>query len=160
MRGIDRLRFGRAVIAQPDREDHQHGGGEELGLPVLHRLEPESGAPEMLPQGRGDRAMPERNLSRLARAFEEVRDEAESEEKPEGQSERVGIEPRPGTTEVRTRPQDQRRESVRIHDALRGLGYPFDVIVISSQWFEDSKEVIGGIAYPANKYGKVIYAAA
>ncbi|NIA07785.1 MAG: nucleotidyltransferase domain-containing protein [Actinobacteria bacterium] len=57
-------------------------------------------------------------------------------------------------------PEDSRKESVRIHNVLRGLGYPFDVIVISSEWFEESKEVIGGIAYPANKYGKVIYAAA
>ena len=57
-------------------------------------------------------------------------------------------------------PKDYRKERVRIHNVLRGLGYPFDVIVISSEWFEESKEVIGGIAYPANKYGKVIYAAA
>ena len=56
--------------------------------------------------------------------------------------------------------QDPRRESVRIHDALRGLGFPFDVIVISSEWFEESKNVIGGIAYPANKYGRVVYEAA
>ena len=55
---------------------------------------------------------------------------------------------------------DRRKESVRIGDALRGLGFPFDVIVISSDWFEASKNVIGGIAYPANKYGKVIYAPA
>ena len=57
-------------------------------------------------------------------------------------------------------PRDGRRESVRIRKALRGLGYPFDIIVISSEWFEASKEVIGGIAYPANKYGKVVYEAA
>ena len=38
--------------------------------------------------------------------------------------------------------------------------YPFDVIVIAAEWFEESKGVIGGIAYPANKYGKVIYEAA
>jgi hypothetical protein len=43
---------------------------------------------------------------------------------------------------------------------LCGLGYPFDVIVISTEWFEESKGVIGGIAYPANKYGKVTYEAA
>jgi len=61
------------------------------------------------------------------------------------------IEPNPG---------DERRESVQVGDALRGLGYPFDVIVIKSDWFEASKNVVGGIAYPANKYGKVIYAAA
>jgi predicted nucleotidyltransferase len=61
---------------------------------------------------------------------------------------------------VESAPGDRREESVRIHDALRGLGYPFDVIVISTDWFEASKNVVGGIAYPANKYGKVIYEAA
>ena len=52
---------------------------------------------------------------------------------------------------------DRRRESVQIGDALRGLGFPFDVLVISKDWFEASKNVVGGIAYPANKYGRVIY---
>lgn len=61
---------------------------------------------------------------------------------------------------VEAEPGDQRKESVRLREALIGLGYPFDVIVISSEWFEESKGVIGGIAYPANKYGKVIYEAA
>lgn len=57
-------------------------------------------------------------------------------------------------------PGDRRKKSVQIDAALGGLGYPFDVIVISTDWFEASKNVIGGIAYPANKYGKVIYEAA
>lgn len=57
-------------------------------------------------------------------------------------------------------PGDQRKEGVRLRETLRGLGYPFDVIVITTEWFEESKDVIGGIAYPANKYGKVIYEAA
>jgi len=61
---------------------------------------------------------------------------------------------------VESDPKDQRKESVRIEAALSGLGVPFDVIVISTDWFEASKNVIGGIAYPANKYGKVIYEAA
>ncbi|MBI5233922.1 MAG: nucleotidyltransferase domain-containing protein [Deltaproteobacteria bacterium] len=61
---------------------------------------------------------------------------------------------------VEADPGDRRRESVRIHNALRGLGYPFDVIIISAEWFEESRNVIGGIAYPANKYGKVVYEAA
>ncbi len=55
---------------------------------------------------------------------------------------------------------DRRRKSVEVGDALRGMGFPFDVLVISSGWFEASKNVIGGIAYPAHKYGKVIYEAA
>lgn len=54
-------------------------------------------------------------------------------------------------------PGDTRKESVRIHQAVRGLGYPFDIIVMAVERFEESKDVIGGIAYPANKYGKVIY---
>jgi predicted nucleotidyltransferase len=57
-------------------------------------------------------------------------------------------------------PGDQRKESVRLREMLRELGHPFDVIVISTNWFEESKYVIGGIAYPANKYGRLIYEAA
>ena len=57
-------------------------------------------------------------------------------------------------------PGDRRKKSVQIDATLSGLGYPFDVIVISTEWFEASKNVIGGIAYPANKYGEVIYEAA
>lgn len=56
-------------------------------------------------------------------------------------------------------PADFRKKSVRIRETLCGLGHPFDVIVISSEWFEESKGVIGGIAYPADKYGKVVYEA-
>ena len=61
---------------------------------------------------------------------------------------------------VESQPRDRRRESVEIGDALRGLGFPFDVLVIATDWFEASKNVIGGIAYPANKHGRIIYAAA
>lgn len=50
--------------------------------------------------------------------------------------------------------QDQRQF---IHDALSGWGYAFDIISISTDWFEASKDMIGGIAYPANKYGTVIF---
>ncbi len=56
--------------------------------------------------------------------------------------------------------KEKRSEYVRIIKSLRGLGYPFDILFITTEWFEDSKEVVGGIAYPANKYGKVIYNAA
>ncbi len=54
-------------------------------------------------------------------------------------------------------PVDTRQESVRIRQAVRGLGYPFDIIVMAIERFEESKNVVGGIAYPANKYGRVIY---
>ncbi|MCL5279517.1 MAG: nucleotidyltransferase domain-containing protein [Planctomycetes bacterium] len=54
-------------------------------------------------------------------------------------------------------PGNTREESVRIHQAMRGLGDPFDIIVMAVERFEESKEIIGGIAYPVHKYGKVIY---
>jgi len=57
-------------------------------------------------------------------------------------------------------PGNARQESVRIRDALAGVTYPFDIIVISTERFEETKSVAGGIAYPANKYGRVIYEAA
>lgn len=49
---------------------------------------------------------------------------------------------------------------MRIGDSLRGLGVPFDVFVIATERFEESKNIFGGIAYPANKYGHVICEAA
>jgi uncharacterized protein len=58
---------------------------------------------------------------------------------------------------LRAEPGNAREESVRIRAALRGLGYPFDVIVMATESFEESKSVIGGIAFPANKYGRAIY---
>ena len=61
---------------------------------------------------------------------------------------------------LKSAPDNTRRESVRVRRALRGLGYPFDIIVMDTERFDESKGVIGGIAFPANKYGKVIYEAA
>jgi predicted nucleotidyltransferase len=61
---------------------------------------------------------------------------------------------------VEDSPGNVREESVRLRDTLRGLGYPFDVIVMPTERFEETKSIIGGIAYPANKSGKVIYEAA
>ncbi len=57
-------------------------------------------------------------------------------------------------------PGDTRRESIRLRQELCGLGYPFDVIVMDTRRFEESKDVFGGIAYPANKSGRTIYEAA
>ena len=57
-------------------------------------------------------------------------------------------------------PGDRGDESMRIRSALGGINRPFDVIVMATERFEETKDVIGGIAYPANKYGKVIYESA
>jgi predicted nucleotidyltransferase len=60
---------------------------------------------------------------------------------------------------VEERAADPRRESLRIRRSLRGLGVAFDIIVMSQDRFEATKDVIGGIAYPAHRYGRVIHAA-
>ncbi|MGA2715643.1 MAG: nucleotidyltransferase domain-containing protein [Bryobacteraceae bacterium] len=61
---------------------------------------------------------------------------------------------------VEPAPENTRNESVRIRRALGDIGYPVDVIVIATERFEETKSVIGGIAYPAHKFGRVFYAAA
>jgi len=53
-----------------------------------------------------------------------------------------------------------RDESVKIRRALGDAGYPVDVIVIATERFEATKNIIGGIAYPAHKHGRILYAAA
>jgi predicted nucleotidyltransferase len=58
---------------------------------------------------------------------------------------------------VERSPRNTREETVRIGDSLRGLGFPFDVFVIATERFEESKHLFGGIAYPAHKYGRVVY---
>ena len=55
---------------------------------------------------------------------------------------------------------DPRGESVRIREALGRLGRPVDVIVMESPWFEASKRVFGGLAYPAHREGRVLHEAA
>jgi len=54
-------------------------------------------------------------------------------------------------------PQSAWEESRRIREALQGLAYPFDVLVMDTQRFEETKDVIGGMAFAPNKYGRVIY---
>jgi uncharacterized protein len=56
--------------------------------------------------------------------------------------------------------EDVRSESVRLRTALGDLGRPLDVLVMRTERFEKTKDVIGGIAYPANRYGVVLYEAA
>ena len=56
--------------------------------------------------------------------------------------------------------QDARKEAGRIRRALAGIRSPFDVVVMKSERFEETRDVIGGIAWPAARYGKVIYEAA
>jgi len=61
------------------------------------------------------------------------------------------VEPAPANTHER---------SVEIRRAVGDIGCPVDVIVMRTERFERTKGIIGGIAYPASKYGRVLYAAA
>jgi uncharacterized protein len=61
---------------------------------------------------------------------------------------------------VESDPANTLDRSVKIRRALGDIHFPVDVIVMSSERFEETKSVIGGIAYPANKYGRVLYEAA
>ena len=57
-------------------------------------------------------------------------------------------------------PKNRHEERLRIAEAIGDIEYPVDVIIIASERFEATKNVIGGIAYPAHKYGRVLYEAA
>jgi uncharacterized protein len=50
--------------------------------------------------------------------------------------------------------------SVAITDAIGDVRYAVDVKIIDTARFEATKEVVGGIAYPAHKYGRILYEAA
>jgi predicted nucleotidyltransferase len=52
-----------------------------------------------------------------------------------------------------------REESTRLREALIGVDIPVDIFPMELERFEETKNVIGGLAFPANKYGVVIYEA-
>jgi predicted nucleotidyltransferase len=61
---------------------------------------------------------------------------------------------------VEPSPSNTHERSVQIRRALGDVGFPIDVMVMRTERFERTKGVVGGIAYPAAKYGLVLYAAA
>jgi predicted nucleotidyltransferase len=54
-------------------------------------------------------------------------------------------------------PVSVREEVRRLRRALVKQDFPIDVWVMGEQEFEETKNVIGGLAFPAHKYGVVIY---
>ncbi len=56
--------------------------------------------------------------------------------------------------------KNRHEESVAITDAIGDVRFAVDVKIISSAQFEATKNIIGGIAYPAHKYGRILYEAA
>jgi predicted nucleotidyltransferase len=61
---------------------------------------------------------------------------------------------------VEPAPKSRHHESVAIADAIGDVNFPVDVKIIASERFDATKNIIGGIAYPARKYGRVLYEAA
>jgi predicted nucleotidyltransferase len=57
-------------------------------------------------------------------------------------------------------PSNTTEERLQLRRSLRGLAFPFDVFIVATERFEESKNIFGGIAYPAHRYGRVIYEAA
>ena len=57
-------------------------------------------------------------------------------------------------------PVNRHEASVQIRDAIGNIELPVDVILIATERFESTKDVIGGIAYPAHRHGRVLYEAA
>lgn len=57
-------------------------------------------------------------------------------------------------------PVDARADRLRIRQALRGLGWAFDIVVMATDRFDETKGVVGTIAYPANRQGQIVYEAA
>ncbi len=58
---------------------------------------------------------------------------------------------------VETGSVSKQEEIMRLRLALGSLPCTVDVWVMSEEEFEETKDVIGGLAYPANKYGLVLH---
>jgi len=48
-------------------------------------------------------------------------------------------------------------EMGRLRQAVSDEQYPVDIWVMGEEEFEETKDVVGGLAYPAHKYGVVLY---
>ena len=58
---------------------------------------------------------------------------------------------------VEAEPVSKREEIQRLRRAVHDLPYPVDVWVMGEREFEETKDIIGGLVYPAHKYGVVLY---
>jgi hypothetical protein len=58
---------------------------------------------------------------------------------------------------VETDPASKREEMSRLREAVTGFHYPVDLRVMGEEEYQETKDVIGGLAYPAHKYGLLVY---
>lgn len=56
--------------------------------------------------------------------------------------------------------KSRRREMVRLHDVIRPMQLPVDILVVSESTFKEWSDVPGTVIYKAKKEGRVYYAAA
>jgi predicted nucleotidyltransferase len=59
---------------------------------------------------------------------------------------------------VETDPVRPMDESLRLRKALESFPCPVDLCVMGEREFEETRDVIGGIAYPAHQTGLTLYA--
>jgi predicted nucleotidyltransferase len=45
----------------------------------------------------------------------------------------------------------------RRREFLRDFSFPVQLVCVSEEEFTETKDVIGGITYPASKYGEILY---
>ena len=58
---------------------------------------------------------------------------------------------------VESDPVSTQEETRKLRDSVTRNDYSIDIHVMGEQEFEETKHVIGGLAYPAHKYGIVLY---
>ena len=56
--------------------------------------------------------------------------------------------------------RNRHERTVQIREAIGDLPYAVDVLLMATARFEATKNLIGGVAYPAHRYGRVLYEAA
>jgi len=54
-------------------------------------------------------------------------------------------------------PPNTHEHRVALRSAVGDIGYSVDLLIIRTERFEETKDLVGGIAFPANKYGRVLY---
>jgi uncharacterized protein len=52
---------------------------------------------------------------------------------------------------------NRHEETVEIRAAIGDLPYAVDVLLMTTDRFEATKNLMGGVAYPAHRYGRVLY---
>ena len=58
---------------------------------------------------------------------------------------------------IEENPDTSGKEQFNIRKSLRGLGHPFDIVIMSRNYYEQRKDTVGRLAYPVSREGKVIY---